>query len=267
MLKSRMRLTHLLLQHYRNYERQVLEPGPGVTLCIGDNGQGKSNLLEAVYLLATTRSPRAGSDRELIAWQERAEPIPFARLEARVQRRDGELHLEVLFRLELDAGADNGRAAGPTLRVSKTIRVNGLPSRAAQLVGQVNVVLFSPEDVGLVSGAPGERRRYLDITHSQVSPVYLRTLQRYQRVLLQRNHLLRQVRDGRQSKDLLEFWTTELSAAGSYLVARRLRLVEALDLGAQAAFRELSGGQQRLRIRYDTTIRDPLGPGEPIVDA
>src|SRR5581483_1036455 len=191
MLESPMRLTFLGLQHFRNYARLSLSPAPGVTLLLGENGQGKSNLLEAVYFLATTRSPRAGADRELIAWSERGDPLPFARLEARVQRADGELHLDILLRLEPDQPGGNGRA--PSARLVKTIRVNGLPSRAAQLVGQVNVVLFSPEDVGLVAGAPAARRRYLDITCSQVNPLYLRTRQRYQRVLLQRNHLLRQV--------------------------------------------------------------------------
>ncbi len=256
-----MRLTHLGLWHFRNYERLSFEPGPGVTLLLGENGQGKTNLLEAIYYLATTRSPRAGSDRELISNAELREPIPFARLEARVQR-EGELHIEILLRLEPAEGSENGR--GPASHVTKTIRVNGLPSRAAQLVGQVNVVLFSPDDVTLVSGPPAGRRRYLDITSSQVSPLYLRTLQRYQRVLLQRNHLLRQVREHRQPRELLDFWTAELAATGSYLVAQRLRMVRALDVAARAAYQELSGTSQRLAIQYQTTTRDPIADGEDV---
>ena len=257
-----MRLTHLGLQHFRNYERVSLSPGPGVSLFLGDNGEGKTNLLEAVYFLPTTRSPRAGADRELIKWDQRDDSIAFARIEARVLRRDGELHLDMLLRLEPDEGRGNGR--GPALRLVKTIRVNGLPSRASQLVGQVNVVLFAPEDVSLVSGSPSGRRRYLDITNSQVSPLYLRTLQRHQRVLEQRNHLLRHVRERRQPREMLDFWTAELAATGSYLVAHRVRMVQALDAAATAAYRELSGTSQTLRIRYQTTTRDPFEDGEDV---
>ena len=255
-----MHLTYLGLQHFRNYERVSLEFGPRVTLFLGDNGQGKSNLLEAVYFLATTRSARAGSDRELIHWFGPGELIPFARLEAHVQRGDGELHLEVLLRLEAGVQAENGR--GPTSHLVKTIRVNGLPNRAAQLVGQVNVVLFSPEDVALVAGPPAGRRRYLDITNSQVSPIYLRTLQRYQRVLQQRNSLLRHVRERRQPPQMLEFWTNELASSGSYLVAQRLRMVKAIDSAAREAFQALSGSTQRLHTTYQTTVRDPIAEGE-----
>src|SRR5688500_14316941 len=132
LVESRMRLTHLALQHFRNYERLSLDLGPGVTVFHGDNGQGKTNLLEAIYFLATTRSPRSGSDRELISLAERSEPIAFARLEARVQREDGELHVEMLLRLAPTEASANGR--GPGSHIVKTIRVNGLPSRAAQLV-------------------------------------------------------------------------------------------------------------------------------------
>jgi DNA replication and repair protein RecF len=260
LVESRMRLTHLALQHFRNYERLSLDLGPGVTVFHGDNGQGKTNLLEAIYFLATTRSPRSGSDRELISLAERSEPIAFARLEARVQREDGELHVEMLLRLAPTEASANGR--GPSSHIVKTIRVNGLPSRAAQLVGQVNVVYFAPEDVALVSGAPSGRRRYLDITNSQVSPIYLRTLQRYQRVLLQRNTLLRQVRERRQPRELLDFWTGELATNGSFVVAQRLRMLGAIDDVARHTYRALSGTDQRLSIRYETTLRDPIEEGE-----
>src|SRR3954470_4267653 len=99
-----MFLSLLGLQHFRNHARTRLEFGPGMTVFHGENGQGKSNLLEAVYFLATTRSARAGADRELVNWDERAEAIPFSRLEAHVQRAEGDLHVEVLLRLGVYSG-------------------------------------------------------------------------------------------------------------------------------------------------------------------
>lgn len=252
-----MYLTRLLLANFRNYLALELDLGPGTYVFQGDNAQGKSNLLEAAYFLATTRSARASSDRELINWLACHEPVPFARLEAAIQRESGELHVEIIIRREPDADGP-GEGAAP---LSKTIRVNGLPVRASQLVGQVNMVLFSPEDVGLVAGPPVARRRYLDITNSQVKPLYLRTLQRYHRVLLQRNHLLRQVRERRQPRELLDFWSDELASAGGYLVAQRLRMLGVVNRALEEIHPALTGTRQRLEIVYRSSVLEGAGTG------
>ena len=163
-----MLLRELVLVNFRNYVRLALTPGDPITVLVGDNGQGKSNVLEAIYFLATTRSPRTSNDRELVHWRARRDVIPFARLEARIHRDDADAHVEILIKAENDAG---GQPSGetdetvPSIRpVTKQVKVNGLPTRAVDLIGQVNVVLFTPDDVALVAGAPSVRRRYLDIT-------------------------------------------------------------------------------------------------------
>ena len=97
-------LRELVLVNFRNYVRLALVPGDPITVLVGDNGQGKSNVLEAIYLLATTRSPRTSNDRELVHWRARRDVIPFARLEARIHRDDAELHVEILIKSENDAG-------------------------------------------------------------------------------------------------------------------------------------------------------------------
>jgi len=245
-----MWLKRLALTHFRSYSRLGLELPPGVVVLHGANGQGKTNLLEAVYVLATTKSPRAGGDRELVSWQALSEPTAFARVAASIGRADGEVHVDLLLRLEGDGEATNGN--GPT--ISKQIRVGGLPRRAVEYVGTVNAVLFSPEDVALVGGPPSGRRRYLDITVSQVNPRYLRALQRYNKVLMQRNHLLRQVRDRRQPVALLEPWDTELATSGAYLVAERERLLAALNARLPDLYRSLSGGRGRLEVAYRSTL-------------
>jgi DNA replication and repair protein RecF len=245
-----MWLKRLALTHFRSYSRLGLELPPGVVVFHGANGQGKTNLLEAVYVLATTKSPRAGGDRELVSWPALSEPTAFARVAASIGRADGEVHVDLLLRVEGDGEATNG--SGPT--VSKQIRVGGLPRRAVEYVGTVNAVLFSPEDVALVGGPPAGRRRYLDITVSQVNPRYLRALQRYNKVLAQRNHLLRQVRDRRQPVALLEPWDAELATSGAYLVAERERLLAALNARLPDLYRALSGGRGRLEVAYRSTL-------------
>src|SRR5499425_757984 len=167
-----MWLSQLRLVNFRNYRGLRLEPHPGVLVFGGDNGQGKTNLLEAVYVLATTRSPRTSVERELLSWRAPEDPdlaavvAPFARLEARVRRIEAEVHLELTFEAERDASA-----------LTRNIKVNGLATRATGLVGQLPVVYFSPGDVELAGGSPSGRRQYLNLANSQVSPDHLRALQ------------------------------------------------------------------------------------------
>ena len=138
-----MRLTHLSLHNFRNYVRLDLDLPLGVTLLVGDNAQGKTNLLEAIYYLATTRSLHAGADRELVNWlAAEQEPLPYARLVGQVARGASALSIEVT----LTQQANNGT------RYRKQIRLNGVTRRAMDLLGQLNVVLFLPEDIALVSG-------------------------------------------------------------------------------------------------------------------
>src|SRR5918912_3129319 len=218
-----MWLSQLALVNFRNFGALRLELQPGVLLFSGHNGQGKTNLLEAVYVLATTRSPRTSVERELLSWltPEDADLAavvpPFARLEARVRRLEGEVHLELTF--EAERSSTNGAAPGA---VTRGIKVNGLPTRATGLVGQLPVVYFSPADVDLAGGAPSGRRQYLNLANSQVSPSHLRALQRYKRVLLQRNQVLRLVRERRQPPRALEPWTDQLVECGALVLRQRL---------------------------------------------
>lgn len=254
-----MFLSHLSLVNFRNYQHLDLTlPGP-VVLFQGDNGQGKTNLLEAVYFLATTRSLRAGSDRELIHWGALQEPIPFARVEGTVRRSHGDLRVEIVIRADrpdrrqpiLEAGQQHAE-------LTKRIKVNGIVRRALDLIGQINVVMFSPQDIDLVAGPPSLRRRYLDIANCQVDHRYCRALQQYNRVLTQRNHLLKQIRESRQPPETLEFWSDELAKNGSYVLARRLASIAALNDRIGAHFKRLTGTGKQLRIAYQSTVEEAL---------
>ena len=159
-----------------------------------------------------------------------------------------------------DRGGDGLESKGTApASVQKLIRVNGVPRRASDLVGQVNAVMFSAEDMELVSGSPSVRRRYLDILISQVDPRYLKALQRYQRIVYQRNHLLRMVRERGSGLDELEFWNDELVSQGKYIMAQRSLTVRRLSELAGPIHRDLTGDLEGLDIIYRPTTS--LGSG------
>src|SRR5688572_23304405 len=158
-----MRITHLSLTNFRNYARLELTIPPGMVVLFGDNAQGKTSLLEAVYFLATSRSPHTTSDRQLINWLAANEPLPFARLVADVQTNQGNKRVEMTLVQE---------QKGHTERFKKDIRINGVTKRVMDLLGQIIVVMFLPQDMSLVEGSPALRRRYLDITLCQTDAQY-----------------------------------------------------------------------------------------------
>jgi DNA replication and repair protein RecF len=247
-----MRIEHLSLTNFRNYARLELD-FPGHTILLqGDNAQGKTNLLEAIYYLATTRSPYAGTEHELVNWLAEDQDLPHARLVAQVRKGDGSLRIEITL-----VGTQSSQANSP--RYHKHIKVNGVNKRALDLIGQVNVVLFLPEDIDLVAGSPSGRRRYLDATLCQIDPRYCRTLQKYNRVLTQRNHLLRTLREREGDREQLLFWDRSLVENGAYLVARRQDVIGELDRLVQAIHLELTGQKERLRLRYEPSF-DPSRP-------
>ena len=232
----------------------------------GQNGQGKSNLLEAIYILAIAKSPRVSSDRELIR-QQAAPEDAYAQVSATVRRGPEDLRVQLDFQaFPGDAGHSAEAAAATTVR--RGIRVNGVPRRATDLVGQVTAVMFSADDLGLVYGSPTVRRRYLDILISQLDREYLRALQRYQRVVYQRNHLLRMVREGRSSAEELGFWDDELVREGSYIISERSRTVRTLSDLASPTHQELTGGGEQLELVYLPSFAiDVDGRAEAVAEA
>ncbi|WP_299644911.1 DNA replication/repair protein RecF [uncultured Chloroflexus sp.] len=245
---------HLTLRDFRNYRRQDLALPPATILLYGPNAAGKTSLLEAIFYLATTRSPRLSSDRELVRWEAVGEAgtPPFARIAADVERRIGAVQLEVLVQRRTD---DDGQLINGA---QKLVRIDKRPARAIDLIGQLRVVLFMPTDLMLVDGPPAERRRYLDITLSQLDPHYVRTLAHYQKLLLQRNSLLRAWREQRRLprnvNTELAFWDQELAAAGGYLLAERLRAVVELGALAGPLYRAISGGEHEVQIEYAASV-------------
>jgi DNA replication and repair protein RecF len=247
-----MHIAHLSLTNVRSFRRLALDLQPGLHVVSGRNGSGKSNLLEAIALLATTRSVRAGNDADLIAWDAlRDEPFPVARLSAQVQTADGPTTVEVVIAARPGSPSDGASA-------SRRFRVNGVARRASDLIGRLRVVLFSADDLGIIAGAPAARRRYLDLTISQLDPAYVRALQRYQRVLQQRNSLLRRLQDRRGAPGELDFWDQELAHAGAVVITGRARTLAALARGASTRYDELAPAEEPLSVCYRPALPAPL---------
>lgn len=245
-----MHLAHLSITNFRNYVRSELDFSGSITVVQGANAQGKTNLLEAVYYLATAESPRTSSDRELINWLANEEHPPFARLEGGIRGSDSLRDLSIVLLYAED-------------RLQKEIRINGVKRRTLDLVGQLKVVLFMPEDIDLIAGSPEARRRYLDSAISQIDRPYARSLHEYNRVLVQRNSLLRQLRERPGDPEQLEFWDERLTEQGSQLVASRLDAVAQLDELVQYIHSRLTGGTERLHLVYRSSL--PLDGADGLV--
>lgn len=236
-----MLLRSLRLRNHRNYAELDLTPGPGVNVFIGANGQGKTNLLEAVAMLALSTSPRSRRELELIG------PVAqMSRIEAEVESAGLKAELAISLNLEGE-------------RARRVIEVDGVRRRAFDLPGRFRVTLFWPDDLGLVKAGPELRRRFLNQMLVQVEPGYARALAGLKRVLEQRNSLLKQISAGEQSGDVLEPWNIELIRLGGEVVAARSAAVRELEPDAATYHAEIAGGE-RLKISY-------LGPQDNLAEA
>jgi len=240
-----VRLRRLRLRNHRNYAQLELSPGPGVNVFIGPNGQGKTNLLEAVAMLALSSSPRAHRDIELIGPFDRA-----SRIEAEVEGQQARHELAITLDVEGE-------------RVRRTIEVDGVRRRAFDLPGNFRVTLFWPDDLGLVKGGPELRRRFLNQMLVQVEPGYARALAGLRRVLEQRNSLLKRIAAGEggpgMGRDLLDPWNQQLVQVGGEIVDARAKAVRELEPEAARCHARIAAGE-RLEINYQ-------GPPENLAEA
>lgn len=242
-----MHLTRLGLTNFRNYAAQEMDAAPGVVLLLGENAQGKTNILEAAALLATGRSERSETDADYIAWSARDGSQPVARIGATAQRTAGEVRVELTVA---------GRPGAHGLVASKRFTLNGVAKRASDAAGAITAVLFTTDDMELVKGAPSGRRRYLDVMLMQVDRRYARALSRYNKVLAQRNALLKRIRDGSGQRDELAYWDDELAREGATLLVGRAGAMAQLSGAATGAHGRLSGEREELALAYAPRFAD-----------
>ena len=234
-----MILTHISLINFRNLIYLEADLAPGLTIISGDNGQGKSSFLEGVYLLSIGKSYKALTEKELVNW---------SALEKELAIIGGKvLKNEVIT--DIKVGIDTRKGV-----MQKYARVNSVPQKPSEMVGILNAVLFSAEDIELVSGSPKGRRRYIDILMPQVNPKYLRSLQLYQKIVTQRNHVLRNIRDGKSNLQELKSWNTQLAKEGSLIIFSRLQTMGFLKNTISAVYEQLSPNNPQLDVNYESTV-------------
>lgn len=229
-----MFLTDLALTNYRNYERETMRFDQGVNIIFGENAQGKTNMMEAIYVLAMAKSHRTSNDKDLIRWNEE-----YAKIEGKAEKRNGSLSLELLIS-----------------KKGKRAKCNHIEQqRLSQYVGHLNVVMFAPEDLNLVKGSPQVRRRFIDMEIGQISPVYIHDLSQYQKLLQQRNHCLKMMQTRERSDEaVLDVLTEQLVWLAAKITLRRRQFLSLLEQWAAPIHREISRGAEQLHIRYEPSV-------------
>lgn len=227
-----MHIEKLKLSNYRNYEHLELDFSPKINVFIGQNAQGKTNLMEAIYVLAMAKSHRTANDKELIRWEQ-----DYGKIEGVIERRYGPIPMELLFS-----------------KKGKKGKVNHIEqSKLSQYIGQMNVVMFAPEDLHVVKGSPQVRRRFIDMEIGQISSVYLHDLLQYQKILKQRNLFLK-AHQGRQKIDevMLEVYTEQFIAAAIKIIRKRYQFIEMLQEWAEPIHAGITQQAETLVIKYKT---------------
>lgn len=239
-----MHVTRIKLKNYRNYDLLDLQPDPRLNLIAGPNAQGKTNLLEGVFFGLSGYSFRARKETELIKWQNN-----FATIDLELVTRERCLNISMVME-----GQNR-----------KKYKVNGVQINRKEM-GRPGVILFSPEDLALVKGQPQQRRRLLDLEIGPFNSQYLYDLKQYIRVLTQRNHLLKEIRNRQAALASLDVWDEQLYQYGSSLIVKRLTILRKYVPLVQSVHVKLTSGQERLNIKYLSSLKiDGLQTQEQII--
>ena len=220
----------LSLKNYRNYENLNLNFSDGTNIFYGNNAQGKTNILEAVYMSGTTKSHRTSKDLELIRFTEEESHI------STVVKKNGISH-------KIDIHLKNNK--------SKGVAIDGIPiKKASELFGMINFVFFSPEDLNIIKNGPSEKRRFMDIELCQLNKIYLSDLANYNKIVIQRNKLLKDLFFRKDLTDTLDIWDFQLCEYGQRIIKMREAFVERLNEIIFNIHYSLSGGKENLKIVY-----------------
>ena len=226
-----MMIESVELKDYRNYENLHLDFSPGVNLLYGNNAQGKTNVLESIYVCCTTKSHRGSRDREIIRFGQEESHIKL-----NVRKKD------ISYRIDMHLKKNK----------PKGIAVNGIPIRkASELFGMINVVFFSPEDLNIIKNGPSERRRFIDLELCQLNKSYVHALIQYNKVVLQRNHLLKEISMRPESEETLDVWDEQLIKYGIEVIGYRRKFIGQLDRIIGEVHGKLSGKKENLIVEYE----------------
>lgn len=231
-----MILKSIALNHFRNYSNMFLEFDKGTNILYGDNAQGKTNILEAIYVSGTTKSHKGSKDKEMIQFGQEESHIRT------IVERDG-------LDYQIDMHIKKSK--------SKGIAINKMPiKKASELFGVLNIVFFSPEDLNIIKNGPSERRRFLDMELSQLDKVYLYHLTKYNKILNQRNKLLKDIKYKPELADTLSVWDMQLIEYGKKIICSRKGFIERLNEIVPKIHSSLSGSKEELILCYEPNVEE-----------
>ncbi len=231
---KRMFIEQLHIKNYRNYEQLEVQFENKVNVIIGENAQGKTNVMESIYVLAMAKSHRTTNDKDLIRWD-----TEYAKIEGRIKKRYGSLPMELIIS-----------------KKGKKAKYNHIEQKKlSQYVGNMNVVMFAPEDLNLVKGSPQIRRRFIDMEIGQISPVYLHEVGQLNKILKQRNHYLKQLQIKKQTdKTMLDILTEQFIQSATKVLIKRFEFLHLLQNRATPIHEGISRELEELKIRYKPSV-------------
>jgi len=221
---------HLKLSNFRNYDNVELEFSDNFNIIYGENAQGKTNILESIFICASGRSHRTNRDLDLVKIGKQGYTVNLL-----VNKKDEETSIQISFRKD----------------EKKSLKINDIPAKKiGNLMGHLNVVMFSPEDLLIIKEGPTERRRFLDIAISQLKPSYFYDLQQYAKIVSQRNTLLKEIQNRKSLLDTLEIWNNNIVKTGSRIIRTRKEFVKKLSKIAGEVHRKITNGAENLSLKY-----------------
>jgi DNA replication and repair protein RecF len=233
-----MYIEKIVLKNFRNYAYQEIFPKMGINVIYGKNAQGKTNILESVYLCSTARSHRTNKDVDLMKYEQNGYLV-------KIEGKRDEEPFSIDFNCMKCTSKTNKRI----------IKVNDMQiTRTGQLMGVLNCVMFSPEDLTMIKEGASERRRFLDILISQINPSYFYALQEYIKIIKQKNALLKNIYEGRKHNDLLDVFNIKESKTGYKIIKERMNFIEALNKRTIIHHDEISQGRENMLLRYAVDI-------------
>ena len=229
-----MKIKSLKLKNFRNYDLLKLEFDDATNIFYGDNAQGKTNILESIYLSGTTKSHRGTKDRDLVQFGQEESHI-----EAVVEKNG------ITYQIDMHLKKNS----------PKGIAINKIPIRkASELFGIINIVFFSPEDLNIIKNGPSERRRFIDLELSQLDKVYLNNLSNYNRIVNQRNHLLKDITQQRNLMETLDVWEIQLIQYVNKIMDRRKQFVNEINKIISNIHKKLTGQREEIHLIYEPSI-------------
>ena len=229
-----MYVDSLALKNFRNYEKLEMHFSDRINIIHGDNAQGKTNILEAIYIAATTKSHRGSKDKDIIHFG-----CDDSHIRLNLSKRDVGHRIDMHLRRAKPKGA----------------AVDGIPiRRSTELFGLINIIIFSPEDLSVIKNGPGERRRFMDMEICQISRIYYSSLLKFNKILDQRNNLLKQIYFKPEIKDTLDIWDEQLVDAGKSIIKERRNFVSMMNDIIKDIYENLSSGKEKIEIVYEPNV-------------